>query len=142
VKCARGLLGASTCWLRTKHPAVISAGIAESASIHARVDMYEYDQELATALRKLSPECEAAVAATSAAVDAEWEKGREARTKLKLQVRARKPSRRMRISLISSLPLAACALALIGLRLYGWNTGSSARTAAWAHPWATLISST
>ena len=35
--------GASTCWFRTTHPDLVDAGVAESASIHAVVDFYEYD---------------------------------------------------------------------------------------------------
>jgi hypothetical protein len=77
--------GASTCWLRTKYPDVIDAGLAESASIHARVDMYQYDQELSHAIRKLSPECEVAVSETMDAIDMEWARGTSARTRLKLQ---------------------------------------------------------
>ena len=76
--------GASTCWLRTKYPDVISAGVAESASIHAIVDFYEYDQQLAEALAEVSTRCEERMAATVEAVDAEWGKGKAAQSALKI----------------------------------------------------------
>jgi hypothetical protein len=76
--------GASTCWLRTKYPEVIAAGVAESASIHAIVDFYEYDQHLARTLHERSPACAESMAAAVAAVDAEWEKGEAAQSALKL----------------------------------------------------------
>ena len=76
--------GASTCWLRSKYPNHISAGVAESASIHAKVNFFEYDQELSSAIRKLSPRCEDDVAAMAKAVDDQWADGEEARTQLKL----------------------------------------------------------
>lgn len=76
--------GASTCWLRTKYPDVISAGVAESASIHAIVDFYAYDQHLAKALAESSVSCEERMAATVDAIDAEWENGRSARSALKV----------------------------------------------------------
>lgn len=76
--------GASTCWLRTKYPHVIFAGVAESASIHAIVDFYEYDQHLAKALAEESPKCEDSMAATVEAIDAEWEKGGTAKSALKI----------------------------------------------------------
>eukprot|EP00966_Prymnesium_polylepis_P231300 5352459-Prymnesium_polylepis.1 len=61
--------GALAAWLRTRYPDTVSAAIAASAPVQARVRFNALDRSVSLALDRHSPSCLSKIAATMDAVD-------------------------------------------------------------------------